>query len=359
MPNKPRIPARFSIGDVVEIESKIHLRFSGKRGVIIDREISRHTHVLRILTVVALVGLVLFLKIDLRETFAILGAANVWLVALSVLGFVSFLMVKAWRWQVVLRDLGVPVAYREAVRLYALGLGAGMLTPGNVGDVVKVAYFRERGFSQAVISVALDRVWDVLILLLLAGSGIFLFSQVALGQWIMLALLIGGTGAALVITIHPRTQAWLFAMFMRLRRNKSAAQAEAQTYAPATLTPKQVLVQFLISVLATLIVYARLFLVAAAIGIFLPPLPFVAAMSLASIAQLIAIAPFGLGPREGILLLLAPALGITAAQALALSALLFLLQLVNGIVGFAVWLLERPGNENQEPRTEKQAVRAS
>src|SRR5262245_56349677 len=46
MPNTPRIPARFSIGDVVEIESKIHRRFNGKRGVIIDREISRHTHAL-------------------------------------------------------------------------------------------------------------------------------------------------------------------------------------------------------------------------------------------------------------------------------------------------------------------------
>jgi len=46
MPNKPRIPARFSIGDVVKIQSQIHLRFSGKRGVIIDREISRHTQTL-------------------------------------------------------------------------------------------------------------------------------------------------------------------------------------------------------------------------------------------------------------------------------------------------------------------------
>ena len=280
----------------------------------------------------------MFLKIDLRETFAILSGANVWLVGLSVLGFIPFLLVKAWRWQIILRDLGVPIPFSQAVRLYALGLGAGMMTPGNVGDAIKVAYFRERGFSQAVISVVLDRIWDVLILLLLAGSGIFLFSQIATAQWITLALLIGGTLAALVITIHPRTQKILFQFFLRLRKNKSSGA----DYVPATLTPTQVLIQFALSVFATAIVYGRLFLVAAALGLFLAPLPFVAAMSLASIAQLIAIAPFGLGPREGILLLLAPSLGITAAQALALSALLFLLQLVNGIVGFAVWLLERP-----------------
>lgn len=317
----------------------------------------KHQTLIRILTVLVLIGVVLLLRIDLHETFAILVGANMALVALAVLGFVPFLLVKAWRWQIILRDLGVAIPYRQAVRLYALGLGAGMLTPGNVGDAVKVAYFRERGFSQSVISVVLDRIWDVLILLLLAASGVFLFTQVALGQWIALALLLGGTIGALALTIHPRTQAWLFSQFMRLRKKSVATQQEAQTFAPVALTPRQVVVQFLLSVLATLIVYGRLFLVAAAIGIFLPPLPFVAAMSLASIAQLIAIAPFGLGPREGVLLLLAPTLGISAAQALALSALLLLLQLVNGIVGFAVWILEpnqpeapvRPTSDSNPP----------
>lgn len=315
--------------------------------------LKRYLTPLRILTVLTLIALVLLLRIDLRETWVLLVNANLWLVGLSILGFIPFLLVKAWRWQIVLRDLGVAIPYREAVRLYALGLGAGMITPGNVGDAIKVAYFRERGFSQSVISVVLDRIWDVLILLLLAGSGIFLFSQIATGQWITLALLIGGTLAALVITIHPRTQKWLFQLFLRMRKNKS----EGADYTPATLTPQQVLVQFAITLLATAIVYGRLFLVAAALGLFLAPLPFVAAMSLASIAQLIAIAPFGLGPREGILLLLASSLGITAAEALALSALLFLLQLVNGVVGFVVWLLERPatGARQTTPRPPGQA----
>lgn len=304
------------------------------------RYLKKYQTLLRILMVAALIALVLLLKIDLRETWTILSGANVWLVALAVVGFIPFLLVKAWRWQIVLGDLGVRIGFAEAVRLYALGLGAGMITPGNVGDAIKVAYFRERGFSQSVISVVLDRIWDVLILLLLAGSGIFLFSQIAVGQWITLALLIGGTVAALAVTIHPRTQKWLFDFFLRMRVRGRADKTGTVEYAPVTLTPKQVLVQFGISVLATGIVYARLFLVAAALGLFLAPLPFVAAMSLASIAQLIAIAPFGLGPREGILLLLASSLGMTAAQALALSALLFLLQLVNGIVGFGVWVVE-------------------
>ncbi|MCG3142538.1 MAG: hypothetical protein HDKAJFGB_04033 [Anaerolineae bacterium] len=305
--------------------------------------IKRHQTLLRVLALLALLAFVLWLKVDLYATFEILRAANLWWVGLALLGFIPFLLIKAWRWQIILRDLGVPIPFRQAVRLYALGLGAGMLTPGNVGDAVKVAYFRERGFSESVISVVLDRIWDVLILLLLAGSGVFMFSQIAAGQWLMLALLIGGTLAALFITIHPRTQRWLFEFFMRLRKKQTNG-----AYTPATLTPKQVLVQFALSVLATIVVYARLFCTAAALGILLPPLPFVAAMSLSSIAQLVSVIPGGVGPREALLILLAPALGISVAQALALAALMFLLQLQNGIVGFGVWLLEKPTTETRQ-----------
>lgn len=309
------------------------------------RWIKQHQTWLRVLGLGALVAFVLWLKVDLGATVEILRAANLWWVGLALLGFIPFLLIKAWRWQIILRDLGVPIPFRQATRLYALGLGAGMLTPGNVGDAVKAAYFRERGFSQAVISIVLDRIWDVLILLLLAGSGIFIFSQIAAGQWLVLALLLGGTLAALFVTIHPRTQRWLFQFFMRLRKKSSDAD-----YAPAALTPQQALTQFALSVLATLVVYARLFCIAAAVGIFLPPLPFVAAMSLSSIAQLVSFIPGGVGPREALLILLAPALGISAAQALALAALMFLLQLQNGIIGFAVWILDKPPRA-QRPQT--------
>ncbi|HZQ07399.1 MAG TPA: lysylphosphatidylglycerol synthase domain-containing protein, partial [Anaerolineae bacterium] len=89
--------------------------------------IKRHKTLLRVITVILLIALVLFFKIDLNETLVLLGNANVWLVTLAVLGFIPFLLLKAWRWQIVLRDLGIAIPFREAVRLYALGLGAGMI----------------------------------------------------------------------------------------------------------------------------------------------------------------------------------------------------------------------------------------
>ncbi len=301
--------------------------------------LKRYQTPLRIFTVLALIALVLFLKVDLRETFAILASANVLLVALSVLGFIPFLLVKAWRWQVILRDLSVAIPFRQAVRLYALGLGAGMLTPGQVGDAVKIAYFRERGFGQSIISILLDRLWDVLILVMLAASGALFFTQLFEGEWIAIALLFVGTIALFAIVNHPRAQSWLFRQLRRARKNDDALAA----YEPQPLTLSQILVQFLLSVLATAIVYARLYLLTSALGIFLAPVPFVAAMSLATIAALLPISFLGgVGTRDAALLLIAPIIGITGAQALAISTLILFIQLINGVVGFVVWLLERP-----------------
>lgn len=301
---------------------------------------------LRVLTVLALIALILILRIDLRETFAILANANFLLVTLAVLGFIPFLLVKAWRWQVILRDLGVSIPFAQAVRLYALGLGAGMLTPGQVGEAVKIAYFRERGFGQSIISILLDRLWDVLILVMLAGSGALFFTQLFDGEWIAIALLFAGTLAVFALVNNPRAQTWLFHQLRRVRKKEDALAA----YEPQPLRLSQILFQFVLTILATIIVYARLYLLTSALGIFLAPVPFVAAMSLATIAALLPISVMGgIGTRDAALLLIAPIIGISGAQALAISALILFIQLVNGIVGFAVWLFEPKTSPTKSP----------
>lgn len=307
--------------------------------------VKRNRFWLRFAGVFLLIGLVLYLKIDLRETVAILANANFALIALSVALFAPFLASKAWRWRVILRDLGVATPFGEALRLYALGLGAAMLTPGQVGDAIKIAYFRDRGFGQSIISVVVDRLWDILILALLAATGALFFTPVFEGEWVFISAMLAGTVALFVFVTNPRTQYWLFRQLLRLRKSKDGV-----AYEPATFTLTQVSLQFGITVLATAIVYFRYYLMALSIGVALPPMPFVAAMSLATIAALLPISILGgVGARDAMLLLIAPVIGISGAEALAISSLIFLLSVVNGIVGFAVWLLE-PRPKGAEPR---------
>jgi uncharacterized membrane protein YbhN (UPF0104 family) len=291
---------------------------------------------LRLLGVVLLVALVFIFKIDLGKTAALIAHADLPLVALAVLCFVPFLAAKALRWQVILRDLNIPISFGEAVKLYALGLGAGMLTPGQVGDAVKVAYLRERGLGRALLSVLLDRLWDVLVLLLLAGSGAFLFWQQLEGEWVAIALLTAGMVALLAVTASPRAQHALLGLVTRLRRPGAGGVA----YEPVQLRPAQILRQFAFTLVATAVVYFRYYLLTSALNVHLGLVPFVAAMSLATVAALLPISISGLGARDAALLLIAGSIGISREQALGVSALILFLSVVNGLVGLGVWLLQ-------------------
>jgi glycosyltransferase 2 family protein len=291
---------------------------------------------LRLLGVMLLVALVLIFKIDLGKTAALIAHADLLLVALAVLFFVPFLAAKTLRWQVILRDLNIPISFGEAIKLYALGLGAGMMTPGQVGDAVKVAYLHERGLGRALLSVLLDRLWDVLVLLLLAGSGAFLFWQQLEGEWVAIALLAAVMIALLAIIASPRAQRILFKLAARFRRTGAGEVA----YEPVQLSPNQILRQFALTLIATGVVYFRYYLLTSALNVHLGLIPFVAAMSLATVAALLPISISGLGTRDAALLLFAGSIGITREQALGVSALILFLSVVNGLVGLGVWLLQ-------------------
>jgi glycosyltransferase 2 family protein len=291
---------------------------------------------LRLLGVVLLVALVLIFKIDLAQTAALIVRSDPLDVALAVILFIPFLAAKAWRWQIILRDLNISISFGEAVKLYALGLGAGMMTPGQVGDAVKVTYLRERGLGRALLSVLLDRLWDVLVLLLLAGSGALLFWQQLEGEWLAIGLLAVGTAALLAITASRGAQRGLLKLFTRLRRS----QAGAIAFEPVQLSPVQIVRQFGLTLLATALVYIRYYLLTSALNVHLDMIPFVAAMSLATVAALLPISVSGLGTRDAALLLVAGSIGITREQALGVSALILFLSVLNGLVGFGVWLFQ-------------------
>lgn len=303
---------------------------------------------LRLIGVALLVALVLIFKIDLRQTTTLVLHAEPVDVALAVILFVPFLAAKAWRWQVILADLSICIPFGQAAKLYALGLGAGMVTPGQVGDAVKVAYLREHGLARGLVSVLLDRLWDVLVLLLLAASGAFLFWQQLEGEWLAIAILILGTLALLALIASPRAQHLLLGLWNRLRRNPAGSSA----FEPVRLSLLQILRQFALTLLATAIVYLRYYFVTSALGVHLDAIPFIAAMSLATVAALLPISISGLGARDAALLLVAGAIGITREQALGVSSLILFLSIVNGLVGFAVWLVQSRGQDRKILRSD-------
>ncbi len=77
----------------------------------------RYRPLFNLIGLVLLVVLIAILKPDLRLTLNYLSRANALDIAFAVLLFIPFLATKAWRWQVILRDLKIPVPFGEALKL--------------------------------------------------------------------------------------------------------------------------------------------------------------------------------------------------------------------------------------------------
>lgn len=313
-----------------------------------------------LLGLVLLAGLILLFKIDLRQTAVYLTRADPWAVLAAVVLFLPFLLLKAWRWQVILSDLEVPVGFGEASKLYALGLGAGTITPGQLGDTVKILYFRGRGMGAAALSVLLDRIWDLVLLLLVATFSSLAFVQDLQNEWLAFGLLSLGAIVFLLFALNPGAQRFFLRQLIR-RTPLQGSGLSPDQIRWSRLTPGQIILQFALSLAAAVVVYVRFYLLTTALDLGLDLVPFIALISLSSVAALLPISISGIGARDAALVLLAPVVGVAREQALGLSALILLIQAVNGLVGFVVWSVwGQPGDAEKRKRAEgeRQETRA-
>jgi Uncharacterised protein family (UPF0104). len=92
-----------------------------------------------------------------------------------------FIWVKAWRWSIIVREQGhTPPPLNDLAALYAIGLYAGGITPGQSGDFIKAWYLRERGVPLApgLLSILLDRLFDFVIWAVMAVLSLTAFIDV-------------------------------------------------------------------------------------------------------------------------------------------------------------------------------------
>ena len=125
-----------------------------------------------------LLGVVLFVKKDnLASAWLLLKQANLTLCFVCLLTFIAMVYLKGIRWSYLLKMQGQNYPVWYCFLIYMGSLFWGNVTPGRVGDFVKIFYLQEdlkMPVGQAMPSVLVDRVFDLYILLILGGEFPFL-----------------------------------------------------------------------------------------------------------------------------------------------------------------------------------------
>ncbi len=126
----------------------------------------------------------------------------------------AYICVRTMRWQIVLRDRNRHVTFADLYWITAVVVSLAILTPGQVGETVKVELSKRRGFGGRLAglgSFALERVLDILtvaafgLIGLAFGSG--LADRYPALPALALALLGGGLAALYFLGRSPRSAA--------------------------------------------------------------------------------------------------------------------------------------------------------
>lgn len=279
------------------------------------------------------------------------GADRVWadligldlsLYALAGLFFYVGVVLRSWRWLVLLRDLEAKATLGQLVAMYTTGIFFDNLLPTGVGgDIVRAMELRresQRG-ADSVSSVVVNRLIGIFtmsslgVIALLANPGIF----PAFVSWS-----IGGVALAIIAgvwLVRRDVLTWLSerAPFVRPVTNHPKLRALHGTttaYSGTTL-----LRAIGISVLFTLSLVATQFTIARAMGIHLAIKYFAVAAPVIGAVNMMPISFNGLGVREGVYQILFSSVGVAPSAAVAMSLAFYGLRLFVGFLGGALMLV--------------------
>jgi uncharacterized protein (TIRG00374 family) len=287
--------------------------------------------------------------LPLEDIWRTLSRANVWLVLLSIGLYVPFLAVKTERWRLVSADMQMPVSWGEAWRIYAIGLAAGTFTPGQAGDTLKAWYLERKGYplGRAFGGSVLDRLFDVAGLAVIGLLGVAVYGQRFAGQtpalvaWVLVCI------ALVAFVVYNPTRTWVVNQVKQRLARFRGRDASAQAAEPWSLSRTTLGWIAILTLAGFGLSILRVWLLAGAAGLWLGPLEVAGYVGLTTAAALVPVSVGGIGTRDAISALALSQVGYAAADGVAVSALILLLNTSQAVIGWLVWLRYRPtGSEH-------------
>jgi len=293
----------------------------------------------------AIFAYIIIFQIDVKKSLAILTDLKAGYLILSLLLVVPAILVKSIRWWTLLRNQKIPLSLREALALYTIGLFGGFVTPGQLGDFIKVYYLRKGGQSvvKSFTCVLFDRLFDVLVFVLFGFAGVLVFMDLLAGRAILIGV-VGAVAALILAFIHKQkilsiiSRIYTYYVPGKIKESTKTHLDDFLVVSKEVFRRKLFKILFGYSFLGMVIYLIRVYFLALSLKISISIPYFFACISVVSLICLIPISIADVGTRDGALIFMFSKLGIEKEYALSLSLLILLLAILNGTIGFLVWL---------------------
>ncbi|MGB7951395.1 MAG: lysylphosphatidylglycerol synthase transmembrane domain-containing protein [Candidatus Binatia bacterium] len=302
------------------------------------------------------VGLLVFFftRIHPEQFFVALASANFSYVALGLVVYLLAQVGSAFRWAVLARPLGFTTRLKDYGLYYLVGMFFNLFAPSTVGgDVTRVYYLTRDGETSrqkqwaastvpAAVSVFMDRAIGMTALVWLGAVGLALYPGYAVPQAIRsltfalsIGLLVGGL---LVLLLRPFLPVDGHPIVVKLRLAMHAYRAHWR------VIPQVILLSFVVHLIQAWMHV----MIGKALQI---EVPFAFCIILYPLVGTFAALPIslnGIGLREGGYLFLLGLIGISAEKGVAFGLLIFLVVVVDSLIGGLVFLLKKSPTPAQD-----------
>lgn len=283
-----------------------------------------------------LIGILVFAfilsRIDIQQTMSFIFASKKPYFIASVLLSIPVFFIRALRWRYLMLMQGIKYSVKSTISMYFSSLYLGLVTPGRVGELTKVQYLRNDGYSfgKSLFSVFFDRLFDGIVLItflilgLLAFQSIFGFSILVLYNIIIVFLVLGFVFLLFYTQKDLITKILINSLkFLVPKKYKEFLKSSVNDFFNdiKIFNAPTVLITALFTLTAALIYYTQAYLLTIALGFSINFFYLVFAVSFASFASLLPISIFGIGTRDATLLALFLYAGVSKELAIAFSIL--------------------------------------
>lgn len=254
-------------------------------------------------------------------------------------------LLRFWRWEIYLRELGCPLPRTRSLALYFAAYVM-VITPGKVGEVFKAGILRENHgipLAKGLPVVLAERIYDFLAVLVLACAGLFFWPGTFAG-------LTGALAAAALLPLflflfqNPGVRVRLLGKVARapLLKGHATALEESAESLGLLLNPRQMALSLPLSVVAWLAECLGLWLACRGLGFALPVTQAGFTYAAGTLVGSLSFLPGGLGGTEAVIIYLLKELGLDTptAAAVALLVRLFTLWLAV-VIGLGFFLVFR------------------
>lgn len=265
--------------------------------------------------------------------------ANLAFIGLGMVFWFFGSLVRGFRWKYLLKNIGIKIPVTKAVKLYIIGLFLSNLSPAKTGDPIRCVLLKKtegKSFSQSVSSIFIERILDIITLIVISLIGIFILSfslkisinyiYAAIGIYISIIMV-----GVYIVMSKERTEkitGKLVSIFSFIDKVKELEEKVEDFSEKVSISfrkyrnKKVFLVGFCLSVLAWLLNAMISFLAFRALGINVPYVIVLSLMGIGILISFLTLLPGSLGSGEVISVILYTSLISISASTVTASRIL-------------------------------------